>query len=321
MSFYTNKRVLVTGGAGFLGSYVTKELLKEEAKVTILDNFETGKRENLPMFECSIIEADMLHLNNCISAVEGQDIIINLAGRTQGIVYSSSHQGEMLFQNVAVQLNMLEAARIAEVEAYLQVSSSCVYPDDAPYPTKESDSCGVPELDNYGYGYAKIVGELQAISYREQYGMNIAVVRPFNPYGAKYIPREIQNAHVIPALVAKVLRGDNPVEVWGSGDQSRNFLHASDTARLMLEICKNVKDPSPINIGYEETTSIRDLIATIIWLAEVKTSVVFDISKPEGRKHKSADSTLLRDVTAHYVPQVSLEEGLLEIIECHRALA
>ncbi len=318
MTFYTGKKVLIAGGAGFLGSYMSERLIEQGAKVTILDNFETGLRSNIPEGATSIL-GDMIHLHKCIQAAKGQDVVINLAGRTHGVGYSSTHQGEMLFHNSTVQLNLLEAARSQGVERYLQVSSSCVYPDDAPMPTKEGDTNGTPEADNYGYGYAKWIAELQAQAYHEQYGMNISIVRPFNPYGSKYIPREVQNAHVIPALVAKVLRGDNPVEVWGSGNQTRNFLHAIDTVNLMLKICENVTDAVPVNIGYEQNISIRNLIQMIIRLAEVKTSIVYDITKPEGRMHKSADSKRLQRVSQEYEPQITLQEGLLEIIECHRA--
>ena len=151
--------------------------------------------------------------------------------------------------------------------------------------------------------------------------MPISIVRPFNPYGARYIPRAQQNAHVIPALVSKVLNGDDPVVVWGSGLQTRNFLHASDTAKLMLKVCEADRYAHPVNIGYEDTVSIEKLINMIRLLAEVKVAVTYDTSMPEGRKHKSADSTFLKEITQNYKPQVSLEQGLMEIIECHRASA
>ncbi len=318
MGFYTGKKVLLAGGAGFLGSYISEELIKEEAEVYVADNLETGLLHNTGPLE-RFTRLDLLNSRECLLVVKGMDMVINLAGRTHGVGYSSQHHGEMLYHNTTVQLNMLEAARQVEVERYLCVSSSCVYPDDAPIPTSEDDTTGEVETDNWGYGYAKWVGELQAKAYQKEYNMPISIVRPFNPYGARYIPRNQDNAHVIPALVDKVLKGNNPVVVWGSGEQTRNFLHASDTARLMLKVGQNTSYAIPVNIGYETTIDMYGLIHLICDLAGIKVMIEFDKSKPEGRKHKSADSTLLKDVTAHYKPQVSLEEGLMEIIEWHKA--
>lgn len=326
MSFWEGKKVLVAGGAGFIGSYVVEELVKQNARVLLADNYETGKITNIPIevrlsLHRTFEGFDFTSLDHCLRCSRGVDAIINLAGRTQGIGYSTQHQGEMFFHNSAVQLNMLEAAMRNNVERYLMVSSSCVYPDNASLPTQEGEARGEPEEDNRGYGWAKWVGEQQTKYYREEYDMNIAICRPFNPYGARYIARRQEDSHVIPALVSKVLKGDNPLIVWGSGNQTRNFLHASDTARLMLLILENHACGEPVNIGYEQTTSIKHLANLICHISGRKPKIVFDTTKPEGRTHKSADSTLLRMVTDNYQPQVELEDGLLEIIECQRLLS
>jgi len=191
-----------------------------------------------------------------------------------------------------------------------------VYPDDAPIPTPELPVLtGLQEQANEGYGWAKRIAELQAQYYYQEYGMKIAICRPFNPYGARYIWRGEQNSHVIPTLVKKIMDGQNPLVVWGSGKQRRNFLHARDTVKLMMMITERYSKAEPVNIGYEDDTSIAELVSLICEVTGRHPEVIFDTSKPEGRLRKCVDSTLLRKITDGYEPEINLRDGIQEMVK------
>lgn len=317
-SFWQGKRVLVAGGAGFIGSYLVEELLADGAYVAIVDNLDTGRLENLAsvMDDIEFIYGDLLDMRLCEQATHGCDVVMNLAAKAHGMGYSMSHQGEMLTVNTIMHLQMLEAARKNGVARFLLVSSSCVYPDDAPFPTPELDAFeGWPEKVNEGYGWAKRMAELQAKYYAAEYGMEVAIVRPFNAYGRRY-HWQGERSHVIPSLVKKVMDGHNPVVVWGSGNQRRNFLHARDVAWGMKLVTERYATADPLNLALEETLSMRELIHTIIGVSGKRgIEVVFDTTKPEGRPVKSADSTKLRQIVPEFKPRTTLEAGMEEMIE------
>lgn len=318
MSFWDGKRVLVGGGCGFLGSYLVPELLDAGAEVLVVDDLSNGTEEFLPLDHPSIEfrRGDLSHQDVAEHATADQDVVLNLAARAYGMEYSRSHNGEMLVSNLLCTLMPLDAARRNGVDHFLIMSSSCVYPDDALAPTPELDVfTGLPEGVNEGYGWAKRIQELAGSYYAADFGMNVTIVRPFNPYGANYRWGSEEKAHVVPALVKRVMDGEDPLVVWGSGDQQRNFLHAKDAARLLMLIVAAGPGPTPINIGYEDTVTIRELVELICEVAGRDPQIVFDTGKPEGRFKKSADSTRLETVSDGYVPQISLKEGIVEMME------
>lgn len=320
MSYWRNTKSLVTGGCGFIGSYVVEELVSEGARVTVVDNLETGRVENLAAVrdDVEFIEADLRDPQTCIDVARGIDVVLNLAGRTAGLEYSMHHHGEMLYHNAIIQLHMLEAARQAGVDTFLVTSSSCVYPDDAPIPTPELEvTTENPEAVNEGYGWAKRIAELQGNYYADEFGMAIKICRPFNPYGGRYLWRGGM-AHVIPSLVKKVMDGNDPLRVWGSGKQRRNFLHVRDTARLMNVITERAPIAEPVNVGYDDDTSIAELVQVILDVSGRSPALEFDTSKPEGRFRKCADATRLREVSQGYEPTVSLQEGIEEMLDWYR---
>jgi len=319
--FWQGKRVLVGGGCGFLGSYLVPALTEAKAQVTVVDNLSNGSVESLGSTagQIQFIMADLRDPEVCERVTQGQDVVINLAAKAFGMEYSRAHNGEMLVYNLLCTLNCLEAARQSGVERFLVVSSSCVYPDDAPIPTPElSVFTGMPEAVNEGYGWAKRMQELAGMYYARDYGMKIAIVRPFNPYGANYRWGSEDKAHVIPALVKRIMDGEDPLVVWGSGQQRRNFLHASDAARLILRVVEQDAVAIPVNIGYDDDITIAELVTMICEFAGKHPRVVFDTSKPEGRFRKCADAARLRQMTNDYIPKVSLEAGILEMIEWYR---
>ena len=317
MVYWKQTKVLVTGGGGFLGSYLVEELVEAGADVTVVDNLEKGKLENLSLVRDRIqfIREDLRYRDICEQVSAGFDVVMNLAARAYGLEYSMKHHGEILYHNSTISLHMLEAARSNNVKRFLVVSSSCVYPDDAPIPTPELDVVtGLPEKVNEGYGWGKRIAELQAQYYHDEYEMEIAICRPFNPYAGRYSWAG-EKSHVIPTLVKKVMDGHNPLNVWGSGRQRRNFLHARDTVRLMMMLTERYPNAKPVNIGYDDDISIADLVTLICEVSGKQPEIVFDTSKPEGRFRKCADATLLRKVTENYKPEMSLRQGIEEMID------
>jgi GDP-L-fucose synthase len=239
---------------------------------------------------------------------------MNLASPAFGLAYSMCHHGEMLTDVTMIGLNVLEAARRQGVKRFLVVSSSCVYPDDADVPTKEDQALrGCPETVNLGYGWGKRMVELQGQYYAREYGMQVAIARPFNAYG----PRESfekEKSHVMPALIQKVLNGDKRVIVWGSGNQTRSFVHGKDFALGLKLLTEHYAKADPVNVGHDRETTIRELLDGILRITGKNPEIIFDTTKPEGAKRKSADVTKLRDVTGGFTPQITLDEGLNEMI-------
>ena len=319
-AYWNNQKVLVAGGAGFIGSYLVELLLDQGVKVTVADNLSRGRLENLSgvMGKIAFHNVDLRYLSRCEEVCTGQDIVMNLAAPAFGIEYSMSHQGEMLTGVTTIGFNLLEAARRNSVRRFLVVSSSCVYPDDANVPTKEDEaSRGVPETVNIGYGWGKRMVELQGQYYAREYDMEVAIARPFNAYG----PREsfeAEKTHVIPALIQKVLNCDDPIIVWGSGNQTRSFVHVKDLALGLKLVTEHYAAADPVNVGHDRETTIRELIERILKITGKNPKVVFDTTKPEGASRKSGDMTKLKNVTRGFTPQITLDEGLREMIKCFK---
>lgn len=316
-SWWRGRKVLVTGGCGFLGSYLMEELVASGAQVTVADNLETGTLENLAGLQgrFRFIQGDLKVGSFCEEICRGSDVVMNLVGRAFGMGYSMHHHGEMLYHNAITHLNMLEAARLSKAERFLLVSTSCVYSDDAPTPTPELEvTLGLPEQVNAGYGWAKRIAELQARYYHREYGMPVAIARPFNPYGGKYRWSE-EKSHVVPTLVKRILDGEDPVIVWGSGKQRRDLLHARDAVRLLMKVTERYACGQPVNIGYDQDVSIAELVSMICEISGRHPKVIYDTSKPEGRFRKCADPALLRKITDGYEPKIGLKEGIQEMVE------
>lgn len=319
MEFWSNKNVLVTGGAGFVGSCLVEILIDKKANVKVADNLENGARENLASIKDKLefIQVDLGTIEGCIKATENIDIVLNLAAKVGGIEYNNQHPSIMLSGNIRVSANMLEASRINNVGRFLVVSSACVYPRLCTIPTPESEGFKhVPEPTNEGYGWAKRIAELQGIAYANEYGMEIAIARPYNCYG----PRDHFNpekSHVIPALIKRVFDGENPVKVWGDGEQSRAFLFVEDFARGLIEVTEKYAVADPVNIGTDEEIKIKDLIKMIIKISGRNPEVIFDLSKPSGQPRRNCDNTKAKNKVG-FVAKIKLEEGLKRTIEWYK---
>jgi GDP-L-fucose synthase len=322
--FWEGKKVLVTGGAGFVGSNLCEFLIQYGAIVTVADNLERGTKDNLKntIDKIEFVECDLMNLDNCLSVTKGQDIVMNLAAKACGVEYSVAHHGEMLMGNAVLGMNILEACRLNGVKKVLVVSSSCVYSDDAPTPTYEGDYIGIPEKVNEGYGWGKIMMEKQAMYYSKEYNMDIAIARPSNIYGVGDI-YDGTKSHVIPSLINRILKkrlskDDRPLLIWGSGNQSRAFIHRADVCCAFMLLVEHYACGDPVNVGHKNSTTIKELACHICDICGVEKDFRFDLSKPEGTFKKSVSCEKLESVTG-FVPKTSFSQGLRDmVIDCAR---
>lgn len=318
-SFWKNKKVLVTGGTGFIGSHVVENLVERGAHVTVLDNLQNGKIKNIAYLKNQLrfIKGNCADPKDASRACKGQRVVMNLAARVGGIEYNRTHQATMLRDNLTIGATMIEAARSAKVERFLVVSSACVYPRACRVPTQEEEGFdGEPEPTNGGYGWAKRMAEKLGVYYAEEFGMKVGIVRPYNCYG----PRDHfdpQTSHVIPALMKRIFDGENPVVVWGSGRQTRAFLYVEDLARGMIEAIERYPVPDPVNLGTDEEVTIRELVETIIHLSGAHPKVVFDTTKPDGSPRRNSDNRKAKAKLA-FIAQTPLEEGIGKTVEWYK---
>jgi nucleoside-diphosphate-sugar epimerase len=314
---WAGRRVLVTGGAGFIGSYLVPDLLALGAEVRVVDDFSTGARENLDHLggEIELIDGDLRDPGLARKSVEGMDAVLHLAARAYGMLRSMENNPEVLHDNTVMSFNLLDACPAAGVERALMVSSSCIYPDDAPIPAPELPvSQGTPESVNEGYGWAKRIVEIQSQYVHEKFGLPIAIVRPFNAYGGHYQWQGI-NSHVVPSLVKKVLDRNGPVVVWGSGKQVRDLLHGRDFALGFRLATECAADCDPVNLASGKPIGLLDLVQEIAGLAGVKVEIELDRSKMDGREQKTGDLTKLAQKIPAFRQTVGLKEGLEDMFE------
>ena len=318
MNFYKDKNVLVTGGNGFVGSFVVERLLKDGANVSVASRTQKKFLSHIEN-DVKFVKGDLLNRDDALKACKDQDFVFHLASRVAGIGYNIEHSGTMMTENSIMSLNMLDAARESNVERYQYISSTCVYPREASIPTPEGEGMlGDPELSNLGYGWAKRVGELQAKMHAKEFGMKVSIIRPMNAYG----PRDDfdpETSHVIPALIRKIINAKTEVSIWGSGNQTRSFVYVDDVARGMLIALEKLTAPDPINIGTNEEIKIKDLVSMIVKITgRNDLQIKYDTTKPEGQLRKTA-STKKAEELIQFKPKYSLEEGLKHIIDWYRS--
>jgi GDP-L-fucose synthase len=317
--FYRKKRVLVTGGAGFVGSHLVEALVKLDAEVTVPVRPST-QRGFLKAVESdvNIIEADLCHRPSVDSVMKGQQLVLHLAAaKGGGIAHSMRHHASLFRDNMFSFLPVIDAARCAAVERFLVVSSACVYPRESTIPIPEEEGFrDAPEPTNAGYGWSKRMEEYAALAFAEEFGLSVGIVRPFNAYG----PRDDffrETNHVIPGLITRVFSGEDPLTVWGSGRQTRTFLYVSDFVRGVLLACAHEKAAGPLNLGSDEEISIGELAKLIVELSGFQVGVRFDPSKPDGQPRRACDTRKAREVIG-FDATVSIREGLKQTIAWYR---
>jgi nucleoside-diphosphate-sugar epimerase len=309
------QNVVVTGGAGLIGSFLVERLVGAGARVVVADDFSKGRRDNLAAVidAVEVREGDLEKGDAMRHALAGADIVFHLASRAYGIGYSEQHHLAMLEHNERITNNLIEAVARQPVRHLLVTSSSCVYPDDGPDTLPELPLfTGEPELANWGYGWAKRLLEQKAVILAKEKSIPLTIVRPFNIYGERYAWSG-QASQAIPMLVKKVMDGDDPVIIWGSGTQRRNYLHAVDCADAMAGLVE-VGYHGAVNIGTEETVTMTELVQLICSAGHRQPRLITDTTRPEGRRIKSSNSSGLRAAFPGFRTSIDLRQGIERMI-------
>ena len=302
---FAAQKILVTGGAGFLGKQVIAQLLKAGAQA---ENISVPRSKN----------CDLRSLEQCESAVKGQDLVIHLAAHVGGIGLNRAKPAELFYDNLMMGTQLIHAAYQAGVKKFVCAGTICAYPKFTPVPFKEEDLWnGYPEETNAPYGVAKKALLVQLQAYRQQYGFDGIFLLPVNLYG----PEDNFNpasSHVIPALIRKVYeakqKGLKQLPVWGDGSPTREFLFSEDAARGIVMGAQFYDDGEPVNLGTNHEISIRDLVELICRLMEFEGELVWETDQPNGQPRRCLDTTRAK-VAFGFTAQVSLEEGLRRTIE------
>jgi GDP-L-fucose synthase len=288
MSFWHTQRVLVTGGGGFLGSFVVDGLRQRGAAEIVAPHSRDYDLRDLDAIRRLLRET---------SAPAPVDIIIHLAARVGGIGANRARPAEFFYDNLTMGTQLMHEAWKAGIGKFVALGTVCDYPKFTPVPFKEDDLWnGYPEETNAPYGLAKKMLLVQSQAYRQQYGFNSIFLLPVNLYGPGD-NFDLETSHVIPALIRKcvaakqaVARGERPsVVVWGTGNATREFLYVEDAAEGILLAAERYNDSEPVNLGSGMEISIRDLVQTIAGLLALEVEIVWDPSKPDGQPRRCLD--------------------------------
>lgn len=300
----STKKILVTGGAGFLGSHVVSYLIDQGAV-----------QENITVPRSS--EFDLRKPNVCKKVVTGQDIVIHLAANVGGIGYNLENPGSLFYDNLVMGVHLMEEARKAKVSKFVAVGTICAYPKFTPVPFHEDSLWdGYPEETNAPYGLAKKMMLVQSQSYRQQYGFDSIFLLPVNLYGPgdNFDPG---SSHVIPALIKKFVEakrsGSPEVVVWGTGKPTREFLYVEDCARAIVKATQLYEKSDAVNIGSSFEIRIKDLAILIGKIVGYRGKIIFDASKPDGQPRRKLDVSRAKEEFG-FVSKVSFEKGLKSTI-------
>jgi GDP-L-fucose synthase len=307
VGFWTDQRVVVTGGAGFLGSFVVEALRGRGVEPFVPRSREYDLRR----------EADIARMLDAAKP----HVILHLAAVVGGIGANRDNPGRFLYDNLIMGAQLMEHARQARVGKFVAIGTVCSYPKFAPVPFRETDLWnGYPEETNAPYGLAKKMLLVQSQAYREQYGFNSIFLLPVNLYG----PRDNfdpQTSHVIPALIRKcvdaVRTGAPEIVVWGTGQATREFLYAEDAAEGIVLAAEGYDGSEPVNLGTGTEISIRDLVSLIARHTGFSGRVVWDASKPDGQPRRMLDTARAAEYFG-FVAKTSFEDGLRKTIEWYR---
>jgi len=302
------KRIVVTGGAGFLGQQVVQQLAEAGASAAKI----TVPRSR---------DFDLCTLEACQKVAANQDIIIHLAAHVGGIGLNREKPAELFYDNLMMGTQLIHAAYEAGVEKFVCVGTICAYPKFTPVPFKEDNLWdGYPEETNAPYGIAKKALLVQLQAYRQQYDFNGIYLLPVNLYGPEdnFKP---ESSHVIPALIRKIYeaqqRGDQELRVWGDGSPTREFLYSTDAARGIVMATQDYNDPDPVNLGTNTEISIRDLVELICELMNFEGKIVWETDKPNGQPRRCLDTTRAKE-RFDFEAQTDFKTGLKNTIEWYR---
>ncbi|MDD5355599.1 MAG: GDP-L-fucose synthase [Candidatus Omnitrophica bacterium] len=304
-NFWNNKKVIVTGGAGFLGSFVLEQLRAlgcNDIFIPLIEEYDLRR------------ETDIIKMYRQFPA----DMVIHLAAVVGGIGANQANPGSFFYDNLIMGIQLIEQARLHNIPKVVAIGTVCAYPKYAPVPFKEEDLWnGYPEETNAPYGLAKKMLLVQSQAYRQQYGYNSIFLLPLNLYG----PRDnfrTDSSHVIPAIIKKCvdakLAGEGSITLWGTGSASRGFLYVEDAARGILLAAERYNKSDPVNLGTPQEIKIKDLVAIIARLTGYKGSIVWDKTKPDGQPRRCLDITKAKNEFG-FLAQTDFESGLKKTID------
>ncbi len=306
MSFWDDKNILITGGAGFLGSAIVEKLVKER-----------GVSKDQLIIPRSR-DHDLRQMDNCLSVCRDADVVIHLAARVGGIGFNMENPATLFYDNAMMGIQMIEAARLSGVAKFVAIGTICAYPKFTPVPFKEDDLWnGYPEETNAPYGLAKKMMLVQSQAYRKQYGFTSIFLLPVNLYGPgdNFHP---DSSHVIPAIIKKVhdakKAGEDKIVLWGTGKATREFLFVRDCAEGIVLAAENYDDDDPVNLGAGREISIKDLGEFICRLSKFKGKIEWDTTKPDGQPRRCLDTQRAKERFG-FVARTDFEDGLKETIE------
>jgi GDP-L-fucose synthase len=306
VGFWTDKKILVTGGAGFLGSSIVEKLVNER-------KVDPGKIR-IPRSQ----EMDLRRWENCVKAVKDVDVVIHLAAKVGGIGFNKKYPATLFYENAIMGIQLMEAAREEGIQKFVAIGTVCAYPKHTLVPFREEDLwSGYPEETNAPYGISKKILLVQAKAYRDQYGFNAIYLLPVNLYG----PRDNfdpEQSHVIPALIKKMVdaksEGKKEVVVWGTGKASREFLYVEDAAEGILLATEKYNKSDPINLGAGKEITITELVELIARLTGYQGKIIYDASKPDGQPRRCLDTSKAKKEFG-FEAKTDLTEGLKRTIE------
>jgi GDP-L-fucose synthase len=308
MAFWAERTVLVTGGAGFLGAHVVRNIQDQGCQAVVVPRSH---------------DFDLREKASIIRLLEQArpDLVLHLAATVGGIGANRRYPGQFFYDNAIMGLQLMEQARRFGVEKFVAIGTVCAYPKFTPVPFRETDLWnGYPEETNAPYGLAKKMLLVQAQAYRQEYGFNAIYLLPVNLYGPgdNFDP---ETSHVIPALIRKCLeaveRGQEEVVVWGTGQASREFLYVEDAAEAIVLAAEHYSDPAPVNLGSGLEVSIKELVELIADLTGFKGRLVWDTTKPDGQPRRSLDTTRAEQAFGFHA-STDFREGLKRTIDWYR---
>jgi len=306
--FFEDRRIVVTGGAGFLGSYVIEGLEKRGCKNILVPKIE---------------EYDLVKMDDIVQMYADMkpDIVIHLAAVVGGIGANREHPGEFFYKNLMMGVQLIEQGRLHDIEKFVAIGTICAYPKFTPVPFKEDDLWnGYPEETNAPYGLAKKMLLVQSQAYRAEYGFNSIFLLPVNLYGPgdNFDP---VSSHVIPALIKKCVEaiesGADHIECWGTGKVSREFIYAADAAEGILLATEHYNGAEPVNIGAGFEITIKELAEKIVRLTGFEGEIRWDPSKPDGQPRRRLDVSRAKKLFG-FEAKMTFEEGLKATIEWYK---
>jgi GDP-L-fucose synthase len=310
MSYFANKTVVVTGGAGFLGSYVVEKLKTEGCQNIIVPRSR---------------EYDLRTNEGIRSLLEKSkpDIIIHLAAVVGGIGANRENPGRFFYDNMIMGVQLMEFSRLYSIKKFVALGTICAYPKFTPVPFREEDLWnGYPEETNAPYGLAKKMMLVQSHAYRQQYGFNSIYLLPVNLYGPKdnFDPG---SSHVIPALIKKCVDAienkDKEIVVWGTGKATREFLYVEDCAEAIVLATERYNESEAVNIGAGHEISIKDLVELIVELTGFKGNIIWDSTKPDGQPRRCLN-TERANAKFGFTAKTDFRKGLIKTIEWYKNL-